>query len=190
MTVLARVRPSRLADLVQEGSLGLIEAVHRFDPERGVPLGAFAAWWIRTFILRHLMATARLMRLGRSRAQRRDFFRGDLPPQELPLHLPLGTQGDEALQDLLADPGSVSPEEAVGRNEVAAQLQEAVRSFKAELPERERAIFRDRIAEPRPAPAPAVARRFSLSRQRVLQIEHTLQERFRRRVALLGLQAA
>src|SRR4051812_14270521 len=66
-------------DLVQEGSLGLIEAVHRFDPARGTRLGTYAGFWIRAFILRHIMDNARLVRLGRGREGRKAFFRGDLP---------------------------------------------------------------------------------------------------------------
>lgn len=65
----------RYLDLVQEGNLALLEAVERFDPERGVRFPSYAAFWIRAFFLRYLMRDARLIRIGTSQPQRRLFFR-------------------------------------------------------------------------------------------------------------------
>ncbi|MFL5365292.1 MAG: sigma-70 family RNA polymerase sigma factor [Myxococcales bacterium] len=48
----------RLADLIQEGNLGLMAAVQSFDPDRGIRLVSYAAWWIRSRILLHIKATA------------------------------------------------------------------------------------------------------------------------------------
>lgn len=48
----------RLADLIQEGNLGLMSAVENFDPDRGIRLVTYAAWWIRSRILLHIKATA------------------------------------------------------------------------------------------------------------------------------------
>jgi RNA polymerase sigma-32 factor len=64
----------RLADLVQEGNLGLIQAVDRFDPEREVRLVTYAAVWIRARILNHILHTWSLVKLGTTTAQRRLFF--------------------------------------------------------------------------------------------------------------------
>jgi len=44
-------------DLVQEGNLGLLHAVERYDPYRGVKLSSFAAWWIRAYMLRYISTT-------------------------------------------------------------------------------------------------------------------------------------
>jgi RNA polymerase sigma-32 factor len=62
------------ADLVQEGNLGLLEAVRHYDPERGVRLSSYAAWWIRAYIMRAIVNNARLVRVGTTDAQRRVFF--------------------------------------------------------------------------------------------------------------------
>jgi RNA polymerase sigma-32 factor len=64
----------RLADLVQEGNLGLIQAVERFDPEREVRLVTYAAVWIRARILNHILHTWSLVKLGTTTVQRRLFF--------------------------------------------------------------------------------------------------------------------
>jgi len=64
-----------LRDLVQEGNLGLMHAVTRFDPRRGVKLCSYAAWWIRAYILKYTVANWRLVKTGTTQAQRRLFFR-------------------------------------------------------------------------------------------------------------------
>ncbi|HET6149204.1 MAG TPA: sigma-70 family RNA polymerase sigma factor [Polyangia bacterium] len=64
-----------LRDLVQEGNLGLIHAVTRYDPRRGVKLCSYAAWWIRAYILKYTVANWRLVKTGTTQAQRRLFFR-------------------------------------------------------------------------------------------------------------------
>jgi RNA polymerase sigma-32 factor len=62
-------------DLIQEGNLGLVQAVERFDPDQGTKLSSYAAYWIRAYILKYLIDNIRMVRLGSSRAQRKLFFR-------------------------------------------------------------------------------------------------------------------
>jgi len=66
---------SNVLDLIQDGNLGLMEAVHRFDPSQGVKLSTYAAYWIRAFILKYILDNFRIVRLGTTRAQRKLFFR-------------------------------------------------------------------------------------------------------------------
>src|SRR4029079_971570 len=63
-----------LLDLIQEGNVGLIQAVQRYDPFRGVKLSTYAAWWIRAYILKFILANWRIVRIGTTQAQRRLFF--------------------------------------------------------------------------------------------------------------------
>jgi RNA polymerase sigma-32 factor len=63
-----------LLDLVQEGNIGLMQAVKKYDPYKGVKLSSYAAWWIRAYILRYILNNFRLVKLGTTQAQRKLFF--------------------------------------------------------------------------------------------------------------------
>jgi RNA polymerase sigma-32 factor len=63
-----------IMDLIQEGNIGLMQAVKRYDPYRGVKLSSYAAWWIRAYILRFILNNWRLVKLGTTQAQRKLFF--------------------------------------------------------------------------------------------------------------------
>jgi len=65
----------RLLDLIQEGNLGLMVAVDRFDPWRGVRLTTYAVWWIRAYIQEHIRRSWSLVRFGTTRAEQRCFYR-------------------------------------------------------------------------------------------------------------------
>ncbi len=61
-------------DLVQEGNVGLVQAVKKFDPYRGVKFSYYAAYWIRAYILKSIMDNWRLVKIGTTQAQRKLFF--------------------------------------------------------------------------------------------------------------------
>ena len=63
-----------LLDLVQEGNLGLLQAVEKYDPHRGVKLSSYAAWWIRAYMLKFILNNWRLVKIGTTQAQRKLFF--------------------------------------------------------------------------------------------------------------------
>jgi len=63
-----------LLDLVQEGNIGLMQAVKKYDPYKGVKLSSYAAWWIRAYILRFILNNWRLVKIGTTQAQRKLFF--------------------------------------------------------------------------------------------------------------------
>jgi RNA polymerase sigma-32 factor len=74
---------TNLLDLIQEGNVGLLQAVRRFDPYRGVKLSSYAAYWIRAYILKYLIDNRRLVRVGTSRAERKLFFQLSRARKEL-----------------------------------------------------------------------------------------------------------
>jgi len=120
------------ADLIQEGSIGLMKAVRRFDPERGVRLVSFALHWIRAEIHEYIPRNWRLVKVATTKAQRKLFFNlrsmktrsGALSPDEAGhIATTLGVKPEEVLEmetrlsgrDIALDPapdddeGSVSP---------------------------------------------------------------------------------
>ncbi|RKH18080.1 sigma-70 family RNA polymerase sigma factor [Corallococcus praedator] len=99
--------PLSLLDLVQEGNIGLMQAVKKYDPDRGVKLSSYAAWWIRAYILRYIMDNWKMVKLGTTEAQRKLFFKLRQEQDKLI------SQGFEASPRLLAERLNVTEQDVV-----------------------------------------------------------------------------
>ena len=201
-------------DLIQEGNVGLMEAVQRFDPYRGIKLSSYGVYWIRAYILKYILDNMRSVRMGTTRAQRKLFFRLNKEKRELErqgyeaepkllaerldvteddvidmdtrLSQPdismsaptLRGEGDATFGDFLAA-GGESAEESVGRAELRETFNENVRLFAKDLNDRDLKILQQRVLAEEPRTLADMGEEFSVSRERVRQVEAKLLKRLR-----------
>ncbi len=99
--------PMSLLDLIQEGNIGLMQAVKKFDPDRGVKLASYAAWWIRAYILRYIMDNWKMVKIGTTEAQRKLFFKLRQEQEKL------SAQGFELTPKLLAQRLNVTEQDVM-----------------------------------------------------------------------------
>jgi RNA polymerase sigma-32 factor len=201
-------------DLVQEGNVGLVQAVKKFDPYRGVKFSYYAAYWIRAYILKFIMDNWRLVKIGTTQAQRKLFFslnkerkllesQGFKPEIKLlaerlnvkeseviemtqrmegwdvSLESPVREDSDDEQKNFLPA-GGPSVEETVADSEIKARMTGLIAEFKGILNDKEKTILEARLLSDEPVTLQDIADQYSISRERVRQIEANLLKKMRK----------
>ena len=195
----------KMIDLIQEGNVGLMMAVRKFNPYKGIRLISYAVWWIRAYIQNHVMSMWSLLKIGTTQAQRKLFFKlketknallrmsdGEDDSHSAALALNVSDkeigemeqrlQGDYSLDaELSCGDGLTALEsladERMNQEALLAEcqenqlLQQKVAQVVAVLNEKERFIIERRITSDEPMTLQEIATHFSISRERVRQIE-------------------
>lgn len=212
----------KMLDLIQEGNIGLMMAVRKFNPYKGVRLISYAVWWIKAYIQNHIISSWSLLKIGTTQAQRKLFFKLrqakssliDLAGNEdsgqsaaeslhvseqefaemeqrmqgdcsLNAEIP-GSDGITALESLADD--RLNQEEMLANLQENQNLQQVVAEVVGRLNEKERFIIEKRITADEPMTLQEIASHFSISRERVRQIEEGALRKTKQ--ALLPLMAA
>lgn len=195
----------KMLDLIQEGNIGLMMAVKKFNPYKGIRLISYAVWWIRAYIQNHIISAWSLLKIGTTQAQRKLFFKLKEAKNALlkyggedeDIHSAaraLNVSDKEAIEmeqrlrgeySLDADlPGSdgltilegladdrKNQEEQLSELQVSDRLKSEVAKVVERLNEKERFIIESRVTAEEPLTLQEIASRFSISRERVRQIE-------------------
>ena len=207
------------ADLIQEGNVGLMKAVKRFNPEKGVRLVSFAVHWIKAEMHEYILRNWRIVKVATTKAQRKLFFNlrsakknlawlsadeakavadelgvdvkevqrmeGRLSSRDLAFDAPAGADDDEGwqapqyyLEDLGADPAL-----AVESSDWQKSSQESLHSALSDLDERSRDILAQRWLADEKATLHELADRYSVSAERIRQLEQGAMKKLRAAMA-------
>ena len=198
-----------VAELISEGNIGMMQAVKRFDPERGFRLATYAMWWIRASIQEYILHSWSLVKMGTTAAQKKLFFNlrklkgqmqaiedGDLSPEHVTeiaskldvpekdvvsmnsrlagpdhsLNAPRTIDSEGEWQDWLVDEEQNQEQRYADQQELEKRC-ELLNAAMKHLDSREQYIIQHRRLIEIPLTLEELGKKFSISRERVRQIE-------------------
>lgn len=210
-----------VSELISEGNVGMMQAVKRFDPDRGFRLATYAMWWIRAAIQEYILHSWSLVKMGTTAAQKKLFFNlrrlkgqmqaieeGDLKPEQVKkiaetlsvpeddvvqmnrrlvapdhsLNAPLRVDSDGEWQDWLVDENAVDQEQQLAESDELTKRRELLMAALETLTDRERHILEERRLKDDPTTLEDLSQVYSISRERVRQIEVRAFEKLQRSI--------
>lgn len=154
----------RLEDIIQEGNVGLLKAVERFEPSRGTRFSTYAIWWIRAYVRRFVREQQSAVHVpGDSLGDR---------PRDLSLEAAMDEDGELTLGDRMASTGPSADEQFL-EEELKAGVQQALLAVRKRLGGLGWDIVRWRLSAHDPRTLQEIGERWGLSRERVRQVEQS-----------------
>src|SRR6266508_4545042 len=173
-----------MSEAISEGNVGLMQAVERFEPEKGFRLATYAVWWIKAAIQEYILRSWSLVKMGTTGNQKKLFFNlrkakskisaldeGDMRPDQVKLIAKIREDGDSGeWQDWLVDE-SPDQETTLAASEEFDNRRKALADALGVLNGRDRRIFETRRLAEEQITLAELAEEFGVSRERVRQIE-------------------
>lgn len=197
-----------LEDIIQQGNVGLLKAIRKFDPTRGVRLATYASYWIRADIREFVVNAYRVVRIGTTKAERRALraYRtsqardvdslaevSGLSRERVEMILPLLASREASLDVEIGDSGTAfsdmlfsndpSPEDAVSEDEIKSFAQGHVAEALTHLSDRERMIIEERFFTEEPPSLQELGDRMGISKERVRQLEERARKKLQRELS-------